>query len=279
MVTLYLKQLVIAVCSLHYTAQNGKSNRLGAGKAFRLNNLWWICHKDFLSQAVLLTCTSPGTSIQHDLGDSSPKSVLNYPVWLTASNNPHLHLLLKSQFLKKKQTNNPKTTKNSMMEEQTAPAQTAIKYLRLSCSARQLFSWLRSFLSLLQSEGLPLPIEIDRAISFMGSSLEQVLHWSNNLHIRWITCLLMIRLTHPDQKYSFSKLSLLMCSNLNKRVSQSGTFMSLSFSLKDKISLSHSSVNPDEWFWVLDCIPEFIRLDPGGWTLDPGQATRSPVHC
>lgn len=47
-----------------------------------------------------------------------------------------------------------------MMEEQTAPAQTAIKYLRLSCSARQLFSWLRSFLSLLQSEGLPLPIDL-----------------------------------------------------------------------------------------------------------------------
>lgn len=62
------------------------------------------------------------------------------------------------------------------MEEPTAPAQTGIKYLRLSCSARQLFSWLRSFLSSLQSEGLPLPIEIDTAISFMGSSLEQVLH-------------------------------------------------------------------------------------------------------
>lgn len=134
-----------------------------------------------IPRPTLLTCTSPCTSIYHDLEDCSPKSGLNYPPWLTESRTtPLFHLLPNPNF--------SKITYSG--EEEASPAQTASQYLRLSNTARQPFSWLQRSLSLLQPEGLP-PIRINTAILFRGISLEQVLHWSNNLHVRWITWLLI----------------------------------------------------------------------------------------
>lgn len=120
----------------------------------------------------------PRTSIYHDLEDSSPKSGLNYPPWLTESRTAPFFLCF--------QTPPPKkilSTDNSV--EEASPAQTASQYLRLSNTAGQPFS-----LSLIQPEGLPL-YGLTQPFYSGGISLKQVLHWSNNLHVRWITCLLI----------------------------------------------------------------------------------------
>lgn len=133
----------------------------------------------------LLTRASPCASICHDLEDSSPKSGLNYSVWLTESHTTPF-LCFQTPIPEAEEKKNTNTSK-----EEAARAQTASRYLRLSNTARQPFSWLQRSLSLLQPEGLPPPIRINTAISFKGISPEQVLHWSNNLHVRWITWLLI----------------------------------------------------------------------------------------
>lgn len=69
--------------------KNLKARYWGLGKM-----LYYMSHHSIYGKFVtmtsfprptLLTRTSPCTSICHDLEDSSPKSDLNYPVWLTES--------------------------------------------------------------------------------------------------------------------------------------------------------------------------------------------------
>lgn len=127
----------------------------------------------------------PRTSIYHDLEDSSPKSGLNYPPRLTESRTAPFFLLLPNPRFFSPPSPPQKILSTDNSAEEASPAQTASQYLRLSNTGGQ-----PSSLSLIQPEGLP-PIRINTAILFRGISLEQVLHWSNNLHVRWITCLLI----------------------------------------------------------------------------------------
>lgn len=137
----------------------------------------------------LLTHTSCSTSICHDLEDSSPKSGLNYSLWLRATQPPFPPLPKtpvpqekKGKKRKKKHQYNRRGSGSSPRQPLNISGfQTPPGSLSAGCSAPCPCFSLEDCLFLY---GLTV-------VLFMGISLEQVPHWSNNLHVRWITWLLI----------------------------------------------------------------------------------------
>lgn len=128
-------------------------------------------------RSTLLTCTSSWTSIFHDLEASSPKCGLNYHTTFFLSFQSTIPQ--KTPILAKRW----KLKGNNSISDSLSISQ-GFKHRQAA------FLQAAALPVLDQPEGLP-PIRINTSILFMGISLEQVLHWSNNLHVRWITWLLI----------------------------------------------------------------------------------------
>lgn len=111
------------------------------------------------------------TSIYCDLEDSSPKSVLNYPLCLAENHATPFFLCSHTKIPPNSHGQREGGTEESSSSDYT---QTASQNLWLSNTAGQPFSRLQQSPSFPQSGGLP-PIGINAVILFTGIRLEQVL--------------------------------------------------------------------------------------------------------